>query len=132
MVPIPPEFLDLFKGNAMAHLATIMPDGSPQVTPVWVELAPDGYLLMNSAKGRIKDRNMRARPQVALELSDPKDPYRYIAIRGQVVEMKEEGAVEDNHRLSRLYLGVDFPYPTEGQTRVTYRVEPLNIHVRTD
>jgi PPOX class probable F420-dependent enzyme len=88
-----PEFLDLFKKKSFAHLATVEPDGSPHVTPVWVDY--DGqYILANSAKGRQKDRNMIERPNVTLDVLDPDNPYRYFAIQGRVVDVTEEGARE--------------------------------------
>jgi PPOX class probable F420-dependent enzyme len=83
---IPESYRDLFQKKAFAHLATIMPDGTPQVTPVWCDY--DGtYIRINSAKGRVKDHNMRRNPQVALEIMDPDNPYRYLAVRGRVAEI---------------------------------------------
>src|SRR5574339_127684 len=98
------EFLDLLNDEtkAFAFLGTTMPDSSPQVTPIWFNT--DGeHILINTAKGRQKDRNMRARPQVALTILDPKKPYRYIQIRGVIVETTEEGAAEHISALSRKY-----------------------------
>ena len=108
--------------KAFAFLSTIMKDGSPQVTPVWFNW--DGnYIFVNSAKGRIKDRNMRARPQVALAISDPKNPYRFIQIRGSVVEIQEQGAWEQMDELSMKYRGT--PYErVAGVTRVIYKILP--------
>ena len=109
--------------RAMAFLATIMPDGSPQVTPVWFNT--DGeHILVNSAKGRVKDRNMRRRPHVALDLMAMDDPYRYVQIRGEVVEITEVNAVEHIHALSMKYRGRRFEIPS-GQTRVTYKIKPI-------
>lgn len=93
MSMVPDSFKDLLadKTRAFVYLATLMADGSPQVTPVWFNT--DGtHILINSATGRIKDRNMRARPQIALVIADPENPYRYIQIRGQVVAIAQEGA----------------------------------------
>ena len=85
---IPHEFLDLFKKPSLSHLATLMPDGSPHVSPVWVDY--DGqYILINTAKGRRKEMNMRERPQVALDIVDPENPFRFLSIRGRVVEITE-------------------------------------------
>ncbi|MEE9595125.1 MAG: PPOX class F420-dependent oxidoreductase, partial [Candidatus Hydrothermarchaeales archaeon] len=106
---IPEAYRDLFEKKAFANLVTIMQDGSPQVTPVWVE-ADDQYVLVNSAKGRRKDLNMRSRPQVALSMQDPDNPYRYLEVRGSVVEITEEGADEHIDKLAKKYLGVD-KYP---------------------
>ena len=82
---IPAEFLDLFKKPAFANLATLNPDGSPQVTPVWVDF--DGTnILVNTARGRVKDRNLQREPRVALSIPDPENPYRYLGIQGRVTE----------------------------------------------
>ena len=93
MIQVPEELQDLLtdKKKAYVYLATLMSDGSPQVTPVWFNT--DGeHILINSAVGRVKDRNMRAHPNIALCITDPADPYRYIQIRGKVVEYTTEGA----------------------------------------
>ena len=123
---VPEKFRDLLldETRAFLYLATVMPDGSPQVTPIWFDT--DGeYILINSAKGRVKDRNMRRRPDVALAISDPRDPYRYIQIRGKVVEITTEGAVEHINRLSRKYEGHDYYKPgAPTENRVTYKIRP--------
>ena len=121
---IPPAFGDLFQKKTFAHLATLMPDGSPQVTPVWCDY-DNTHVLVNSARGRRKDKNMRARPQVALSIQDPDNPYRYVGIRGRVVEITEQGADEHIDRLARRYLGVDrYPYRRPGEVRVIYKILP--------
>src|SRR5262245_47203330 len=102
---IPESHRDLLmpEARAYAYLATLMPDGSPQLTPLWVDAEGD-YILLNSAKGRVKDKNMRARSQVAILITDPKDPFgRYIQIRGKVVEVTEVGALEHINKLSLRY-----------------------------
>lgn len=125
MKAFPASHEDLLKDEARAYafLATSMADGSPQLTPLW--FGTDGeYILINSAKGRIKDRNMRARPHVALLITDPKDPFhRYVQIRGTVVAITEEGALEHINSLSLKYLQKPWE-PVEGQTRVIYKVRP--------
>ena len=124
MKNVPEKYQDLFADEmkSFLFLATIMPDGSPQVTPVWFNT--DGeYILINSAKGRVKDRNMRARPDVAVAIMDPKDPYRYIQLRGRVIEVREEGAREHINQLSAKYTGrTDFSGPND-ETRVMYIIE---------
>ena len=108
--------------KAFAFLATLMPDGSPQVTPVWFNT--DGeHILVNSARGRVKDRNMRQRPQVALTLMSMADPYRYVQIRGEVVEISEVDAADHIHALSMKYRGRPFDIPA-GQVRVIYKIRP--------
>jgi PPOX class probable F420-dependent enzyme len=125
---IPEGFLDLFSRPTFAHLATIMPDGSPQVTPVWFDF--DGtYIIVNSARGRQKDRNMRRNPNVAVEITDPENPYRYIQVRGKVVEITEEGADDSIDSLARKYLNVErYPNRRPGEVRVIYKISPERIN----
>lgn len=125
---IPAEFMDLFKKCAFGHLATVMPDGSPQVSPLWVDY--DGsYLILNSESGRQKDRNMRRDARVAVEVQDPDNPYRYILIRGRVVEITEQGAEESIDKLAVRYTGEMYKYKNPDSPRVIYKVLPM--HVRT-
>ncbi len=121
---IPARFRDLLETKAFAHLATLMPDGSPQVTPVWVDLH-DGYVRVNSAKGRMKDKNMRRDRRVSLSIQDPQNPYRYLEIRGQVVGITEVGADAHIDALAKKYLGLDtYPNRQPGEQRVIYKIEP--------
>jgi PPOX class probable F420-dependent enzyme len=124
---IPEKYLDLFKKPAFAHLATLMRDGSPQVTPVWVDY--DGkYVRVNSALGRVKDKNMRRDPRVSLAIQDPDNPYRYVEIRGKVVEITQNGADDHINKLSQKYLDKPlYPYRKPGEVRVTYKIEPQKI-----
>ena len=124
---IPESYLDLFKSKAFANLATVMPDGSPQVTPVWVDY--DGkHVILNSARGRRKDRNMKANPAVSMAISDPQNPYRYLEVRGRVVKITEEGASDHIDKMAKKYMGVDkYPHRGPGEVRVLYFVEPENI-----
>ncbi|HVP21857.1 MAG TPA: PPOX class F420-dependent oxidoreductase [Anaerolineaceae bacterium] len=130
MITIPPEFQDLLQPEtrAIAYLATIMPDGSPQLTAVWFSW--DGaFIQINSARGRVKDRNMRNRPAVAILVADPKSVLRYIQIRGKVVEITEEGALEHIDRLSLVYNGVPWK-KVPGQVRVLYKIRPEHVSLR--
>ena len=124
---IPEKFLDLFQKKAFAHLGTIMSDGSPQVTPVWVDY--DGkHVRFNSALGRVKDRNVRRDPRVSLSILDPENPYRYLAIRGRVVEITQNGADEHINSLTQKYLGQPvYPYGQAGEVRVLYKIEPEKV-----
>src|SRR5881397_301179 len=125
---IPPEFLDLVTTKkAFANLATVMPNGSPQVTPVWFDF--DGkYIRVNSARGRVKDKNMRRDPRVALSILDPDNPYRYLEIRGKVIKITEDGAVEHSNLLARKYLGAERnPSRRPDQVRVMYIIEPRRV-----
>lgn len=121
---IPEKYADLFHKRAFASLGTLMPDGSPQVTPVWCDF--DGeYVIFNSARGRQKDKNVRRDPRVALALIDPENPYRYMEIRGKVVEITEEGADQHIDKMAKKYMGVDkYPYAQKGEVRVIYKVKP--------
>jgi len=125
--PIPEKFRDLLTKKAFASLATVMADGSPQVTPVWFDF--DGtHLRVNSAKGRVKDRNMRRNGRVALAILDPENPYRHMAIRGRVEEITEAGADAHIDLLSKKYLGKDrYPNRRPGEVRVIYRIRPERI-----
>jgi PPOX class probable F420-dependent enzyme len=129
MKNIPESHLDLLKDEkkAFVYLATLMSDGSPQVTPVWFNT--DGsHILVNTAEGRIKDRNMRARPHVALCIADPADPYRYLQIRGKVVDFTNDGADAHIDALSGKYTG-NFKYQNyqAGIKRVIYKIMPEKI-----
>jgi PPOX class probable F420-dependent enzyme len=124
---IPDEYRDLFEKRAFGHIATVMPDGSPQVTPVWVDY--DGtYILVNSARGRVKDRNMEQRRNVAIEISDPDNPYRYLAVRGPVVEITEEGADAHIDELAKKYTGADrYANHRPDQIRCIYKIKPERV-----
>lgn len=124
---IPENFVDLIQKPAFAHLATVMKDGSPHVTPVWFDY--DGeYFMINSAKGRVKDRNMRNNPKVAIAIMDPKNPYRYLEVRGRVTEITEAGADQHIDRLAKKYLNVDrYPNRSPGEVRVLYKVTPDHV-----
>jgi PPOX class probable F420-dependent enzyme len=124
---IPEKFQDLLTKKAFAHLATLMQDGSPQVTPVWFDF--DGTdVRINSAKGRVKDKNMRRNGRVALAIQDPENPYRYLAVRGRVEEITETGADAHIDSLTRKYLGQDrYPYRQSGEVRVIYRIRPDRV-----
>lgn len=123
MAAIPAAFLDLVTTKlSFAHLATSMANGAPQVTPVWFSF--DGsHLLLNSAKGRLKDRNMRARPAVAVSILDPENPYRYLQLMGQIVDVTEAGGDAHIDALAKKYLGQDtYPGRAPGEVRVIYRM----------
>jgi len=125
---IPTKYQDLIRNDSQAflYLATLMPDGSPQVTPVWFS-ADDEHILINTAEGRLKDKNMKARAKVAMTIQDPNERYRYIGIRGEVVGSTREGAVEHIEMLSLRY--DDKPWgKREGQKRIIYKIKPSHVH----
>lgn len=124
---IPATHQDLLQKVAFANLATLNPDGSPQVTPVWFEY--DGQnIVVNTARGRVKDRNLKREPRVALSIMDPANPYRYLGIQGRVTEMTENGADAGIDRLAKKYLGKDkYPFRQPGEVRVLYKIRPESI-----
>ncbi len=130
MKKIPDSHIDILNKKSFAHLATIMPDGSPQVTPVWVDY--DGrYIIINSARGRVKARNMQVGSPVAVEIMDADNSYRYLQARGKVVEETEVGADAVIDKLAKKYLDVDsYPYRRAGEVRVTYKIsiDKLDLH----
>ena len=120
----PEKYLDLFEPETKAYLflATSMPDGSPQVTPVWFD--NDGeHILINTNEGRVKDRNMKVRRKVAMAIQDPADPFRYLGIRGEVVSYTREGGDEHIDMLCRRYRGKPWNY-RPGQKRIIYKIRP--------
>jgi PPOX class probable F420-dependent enzyme len=124
---IPEPFKDLFAKAAYANLATVMPDGSPQVTPVWFDYDGD-CLRINSAKGRVKDKNMRRYKRVALSIQDPDNAYRYLAVLDNVEEITEEGADAHIDSLAKKYLGKDkYPFRGPGEVRVIYKIRPEKV-----
>ena len=125
---IPENFKDLVTTKlTFAHLGTTMKNGRPQVTPVWFGF--DGeHIVLNSARGRVKDRNMRERPHVALSILDPDNAYRYLQILGDIVEITEAGADEHIDSLAKKYLGQDkYPFRQPGEVRVIYKVRPTKV-----
>ena len=129
MERIPPEYDDLFDDETFAHFATIMPDGIPQVTPVWIDKDDEGYVLVNTARNRRKEKNVRQNPNVGLSIPDPEDPYRYVSIRGVVETVTTEGAIEHIDQLTQRYFGRE-EYPHHGDEvgeRVIIRVRPERV-----
>ena len=127
---IPEKYIDLLDENkkAFANLATMMPDGTPQVTPVWVDY--DGtHVIVNTAKGRKKANNLERNPRVALAIADPANPYRYLGIQGRVVEMTENGGDAHIDKMAKKYLGKDtYPFRAPGEKRVIVKIAPEKVH----
>lgn len=122
MALIPDSHAGILDTKALLYLGTQNKDGSPQVSPVWFGTNGD-IIEVNSAKGRLKDLNMRARPQVSIAIVDPENAYKWVGIQGTVVEITENGAEEHIDVLANKYLGVDsYPNRQEGQVRVIYRI----------
>ena len=126
---IPTTHTDLLRDKpAFAQLATLNADGSPQVTPVWVDF--DGAnILVNTAKGRVKTKNLAREPRVALSISDPENPYRYLGVQGRVTEMTENGADAHIDKMAKKYLGKDkYPFRAPGEVRVLVKIAPDKVH----
>jgi len=129
MSTVPSAYKDLLEKKAFASLATVNADGTPQVTPVWFDW--DGsYIRVNTAKGRIKDKNMRSRPTVALAIMDPENPYRYLQIKGRVASVTETGADAHIDALAKKYLSKDrYPYRKADEVRVTFTIALDRVQV---
>lgn len=128
-MPFPEEFLDLIKPETKSFLflATVNNKGIPQVTPVWFD-ADGEYIYINTNEGRLKDRNMKSQPDVAMVIQDPKDPYRYLGIRGKVISHTTEGADEHIDMLSRRYYNKPWTY-REGQKRIIFKIQPTHFDI---
>jgi len=124
---IPNNYLDLFQKKAFAHLATVMPDGKPQVTPIWVDY--DGsHVVFNTAEGRQKDKNLQRDARVALSILDPDNPYRYLEVRGHIVERTHDGADQHIDSMAKKYLGKDkYPFRRPNEVRVIYKIQPDHV-----
>ncbi|MBO0720199.1 MAG: PPOX class F420-dependent oxidoreductase [Blastocatellia bacterium] len=121
---IPDQYLDLFQKKAFANLATLMPDGSPQVTPVWCDYDGENVLI-NTAAGRVKDKNLQREPRVSISILDPDNPYRYLEVRGRVIERTLDGANDHINKMAKKYLGVDvYPWRSQSEVRVLYKIKP--------
>lgn len=121
---IPDNYVDLFDKKVFAALATLMPNGSPQVTPVWIDYDGEN-VVFNTAVGRQKDKNLQADGHVAMSLVDPDNPYRYLEVRGTVVERTTDGADEHINKMAKKYIGQDvYPFRQPGEVRVIYKIKP--------
>ena len=118
---------ELLEGPNFAHLATLMPDGSPQVTAVWVDY--DGeHVLVNTAEGRVKPRNLRRDPRVALSIVNQQNPYAWAMIRGRAVELTHDNADDHIDKMAKKYLGEDqYPFRQPGEQRLIVKIEPEHV-----
>ncbi len=127
MVSIPQSHRDIFEGKNFAHIATLMPDGSPQNTPVWIDLDGD-TLVINTVVGRQKARNLDRDGRVALSVFDGANPYRYVQVRGRVTGKTTDGADAHIDAMAKKYMGLDsYPYRNDADKRVIYRIEPEHV-----
>ena len=127
MATIPESFRDIFAKKAFAHVATVGGDGTPQVTPVWVDY--DGtHVRFNTARGRVKDKNLQRSPKIALSIQDPDNPYRYVQIRGKVAKETEQGADAHIDSLAKKYTGRDrYANRQPGEVRVIVKILPEKV-----
>jgi PPOX class probable F420-dependent enzyme len=128
---IPAALIDLLEGDALGHLATIRANGTPHVTPLWIDHDGD-IVLVNVRVDRVKAANMRERPAVAVSIVDPRNPYRYLAITGAVVSWSESGWREHMDKLSRRYMKVArYPWSFPGERRAIFRIAPTHVYFET-
>jgi len=124
-----PEAIEIIEGKNFAYLATSMPDGSPQVSPVWIDRDGD-MLLINTVPGRTKQKNISRDPRVAVSMTQEKNPYRHLFIRGKVIEQTQQGALDHINRLARKYLGKDYPW--NDRNRIILKIEPKSVKMVLD
>lgn len=124
-----PGGIKLLQEPQLAHFATVLPDGSPQVTPVWVDVEQDGsHILINTAAGRLKTNNVGRNPEVAVSVVDAQQPFRYVTVRGTVVEQRTEGARAHINFLSKKYVGADvYTFGPPDEQRVIIRIRPHHV-----
>ncbi len=117
----------LFQGKNFGFLATLMPDGSPQVTPTWVDIE-DNHIIVNTAMGRLKQKNISRDPRVAVSVADQTNPYNMVTVRGKVVEQTTSGADEHIDKMAKKYMGLDrYPGRAPGEKRVLLKIKPDRV-----
>jgi PPOX class probable F420-dependent enzyme len=128
MKDIPAKFADLLtdQTKAFASVATVLKDGSPQVTPVWFDTVGD-RVRINTASGRVKARTLQEGRKVALAIMDPANPYRYMQIRGKVTKVTTDGADAHIDKLAHKYMGTDYPFRQAGESRILIEIEPESV-----
>jgi PPOX class probable F420-dependent enzyme len=118
----------IMEGPNFASVATVMPDGSPHVSTIWIDLDGDDVVVFNTSEGRVKIANLRRDPRVAISVFDQNDPYEQVVVHGTVVDLTHDGAREHIDRLAKKYLGLDeYPWLEPGEQRVIVRVRPDHI-----
>ncbi|MDE1804775.1 MAG: PPOX class F420-dependent oxidoreductase [Candidatus Micrarchaeota archaeon] len=132
MIKLPDKVIRLFEGKNFANIATLMPDGSPQVTTVWVDYK-EGYILVNTAEGRVKDRNVRRDPRVAISIESAENPYIRASVMGKVVEVTHDGAEDHIDALAMKYMGKErYPWRAPGERRVIMKIAPNRVYTNPD
>ncbi len=124
---ITPEIAKLFEGKNLVSFATLMKDGSPHVAPVWVDIEGN-TILINTAVGRVKEKNVKRDKRVALSIFDHQNPLNMVSIRGKVVDITTEGADEHIDKLAKKYFGLDkYPYHSPDEKRLIVKIMPEKI-----
>jgi PPOX class probable F420-dependent enzyme len=119
---------NLFKGKNFAFVATLMEDGSPQITPTWVDVDGD-YIIVNTAQGRLKQKNISRDPRVAVSLVDNANPYNMVTVRGKVAEQTTKGADEHIDKMAKKYIGLDkYPNRIPGEKRIILKIKPEKVY----
>lgn len=124
-----PAGVKLLQEPQLAHFATVSSSSTPQVTPVWVDVEPDGtHILINTAYGRIKTRNTQDNPEVAVSVVDAQNPWRWVTVQGTVVEHRREGAREHIDFLAKKYTGAEkYTFGPPDEPRVILRIQPHHV-----
>ena len=121
------DVIKLIEDKNLAFVATLMKDGSPQITPTWIDLVK-GLIIINTAKGRVKQKNLSRDNRVAVSIVDHRNPYNMVTIRGKVIEQMEKGADEHIDKMAKKYLGVDkYPFRTEKEKRILLKILPEKV-----
>ena len=122
-----PEVVKLLKDDNLAFVATLMKDGSPQITPTWIDLV-DGIIIVNTAEGRIKQRNVSRDPRISISIVDKNNQYNMVTIRGKVIEQTNADADKHIDKMAKKYLGVDkYPFAAPGEKRILLKIVPQKI-----
>lgn len=117
----------LLKAKNFGFLATLMPDGSPQVTPTWLDVEGD-YIIVNTAEGRLKHKNVSRDPRVAVSVADQVNPYNMVTVRGRVIEQTTNGADDHIDKMAKKYLGMDkYPGRAPGEKRLILKIKPERV-----
>ena len=124
---ISPEVARLLEDKNLAFVATLMKDGSPQITPTWIDLV-DGIIIVNTAEGRTKQKNVSRDPRVGISLVDRNNPYNMVTIRGKVIEQTTIDADKHADKMAKKYLGVDkYPFAAPGEKRILLKIIPQKV-----
>ncbi len=124
---ITPAVVQLIEDKNLAFVSTLMKDGSPQITPTWIDLV-DGIIIVNTAEGRVKHRNVSRDPRVAISIVDRNNPFNMVTIKGQVVEQTTTGADVHIDKMAKKYLGVDkYSFAMPGEKRILLKIAPQKI-----